>query len=267
MNRLFLLPLLFVLAAPVHAEDEPAAPADTAKKAGPAAPVMDDLSKKLLTTWDEKMTYRLSELGVKTATCKAKVDLQSQMGEMTVNAAYKWDGKRGSLTWDNAMVGAQLAQQGMGVDTFDGHFKTDGLAKGMAGGTFKATDADGTVTIAVTGSKDGYKTITFKDGVLQRFVMSQPVMGKVTDITLSFTYQKIGEKYLVSGWTVALEIPGMGPFQETTTFTIGKVGEHHVWTSAKAASAMGTRATTFEWKLNPPAEEAPAKAPPADGAK
>ncbi len=261
MKRLLLLPLLLTLAIPAPAEDAPAAPKDAAEKAGPAAPVMDDLSKKLLTTWNEKMNYRLGDRGVKTATCIANVGLTSQMGEMNAVASYTWDGKKGTLTWDNAMVGAQLAQQGMGIDTFNGHFQAEGMEKGFSGGTFKATDAEGTVTIAVTGSAGGFKTIMFKAGVLQHYVVNQPVMGKATDIKLTFTHEKIGEKYLVSGWTVELALPGMGPFKDTTTFTLGKIGEHHVWKSSKSVSAMGTRSVTYDWKLDPPAEA------PAEGAK
>ena len=63
-------------------------------------------------------------------------------------------------------------------------------------------------------------------------------MGGKIDVHLDYEHTKLDGKYAIAGWTVKVEIPGMGKYEEKTKVTYTKVGEYHVLDVAEAEGAM-----------------------------
>jgi hypothetical protein len=185
------------------------------------------------------------------ARCEVNLRVRSVGGEQNGTATYQWDGKRGALAWDEARLGAQMASQGWSANTFDAHFRADRFEKGLAGAKLVTTRTETGAEIAVTGASAGIRKLVFDEtGMLARAESVSNVGGKPTDLVLTFRHQKVGEQFAIAGWTVELDLPGVGPFKEVTTFEFRRLGEVLVWASAKAESAMGTRTLTFRWTLD-----------------
>ena len=109
------LTVLAMFAALVFAQEEKKEEKADPKPAPKVKPVeLDELSKKILEAWDKK-AYSMSRAGVKKASCTMKATLDDGGMEMKGSAPYKWDGEKGTLEWDNAQLGATLAQRGWSV--------------------------------------------------------------------------------------------------------------------------------------------------------
>jgi hypothetical protein len=261
----FLLP---VLAWPAVAEDDPKAEPEKGKPEGekekkpekPEGPEMDDLSKKTFIAY-EKLLHQPWAAGAKKAsvTVKAKIE-NPMMGAQEAKGSYKWDGEKGSLTWDKAQVGTMLDQRGIGKALLDGDFDQDAWKAEFKGGKFTAKKKDdGTILVTVTGETEaGVKSFLFgTDGLAKQMVISIDAgMGAKQDITMDVKYQKEGDKHLQTGESFELEMGGMGKMSVKRETTFEKVKD--IWLRKKLVStttmgerAMGGMTVEFtDWKLN-----------------
>jgi hypothetical protein len=178
---------------------------------------------------------------------------------MSGSAAYRWDGERGSLEWDNPQLGATMAREGWSAaSAFDVRFRPPPLVRE---GKLVAKAGEAGTIITVGGTARGPKELRFdKDGRLAGMVVAMVTGGAVTEVVLTFAYEQVGEKFAISGWTVEFEIPGIGKAKETTRFTLKEVDGRRVPERAEAKTEgargpLGSRTIEFaDWKFNDDAE-------------
>jgi len=246
-----------LLLSPALRAEDPSAPVPPGHPQIHKAKV-DDLSRTLIDAWAAK-TYCLTPLGVKKAACKANVTYAAMGSNMAANAVYSWNGKQGSLTWDNQQVGNLLGRHGWGVSTFDKPFKSEAWKESLKGASLAAKAGEKETVITVTGNtKENFKTLVFdKQGMLVRATadVDSPAGGK-TELTIAWTYIKFGEKYAPASWKISLELPGMGKYVETTKLTYQKAGPYQVPKLAEASGSIGGNTTATkriafsDWKFN-----------------
>ena len=255
--------ILPLLAAFLFAEDQaaPTAPPKPKADAKPKPAKFDEASKKLFDSW-RKLEYRWE--GVKQATCKIAGTLSMMGQQMTTKGSYVYDGKSSTLTYDPGQAGAMLAQQGWNKDAFDGHWK-DGWQEMVAGGTFTATKTDAGTTVKVTGDTKGKTQAVYFDKAGMLVKMDFLAGGGAQTMKASYEprYKKLDSgKYIVAGWTVKADVPGMGLYVEKTELSYAVVGKRHVTTKAISTAEMGgqpmgeTKRITFDWKFGEKTEAA-----------
>jgi hypothetical protein len=268
----FLLP---VLDWPALAQDEPADPRaeedkkedekkedekkQDEKKEKPKVPEMDDLSRKTLETY-RKIVYHPGLAGVKKASFTIKVKIDSPMGAQQTKGTYKWDGKKGSLEWDNAGMSAMLGQRGIDKEEFDGDFDVDAHLTTLAGAKLTAKQKDdGKILVTVEGkTKANIKSFLFaKIGLVEQMVVSADTgMGTKQDLTMHFVYRKEGDKHLETGQSFEIEMGGMGKMSVKREKTYEKVSGFWLRKKVVSQTKMGERAMggmtleLTEWKLN-----------------
>jgi hypothetical protein len=234
----------------------PAALAQEAEKEKPKGPQMDELSQKLVESW-EKSRYHLGRLGVKKASCKAQFKMSRMGQETTVNFTYKWDGAKGEIEWENPQMGAMLSQQGRFQESFDEEFRLDSFKKslGTAKCTAKATE-EGSVITVEGKTKAGYKSLTFdKHGVLTQIAMEVEGQMGPQKISFKLSYTKVDGKYLRSGQEGEVET-AMGRMAMSGKLTYAKVGDYQVKQKlateiSMGGTPMGAHSMTFsDWKFN-----------------
>lgn len=218
---------------------------------------MDALSRATIDRW-EAMEYHLGRAGVKTISFTVKVVAKSMLGDADATGQYTFDGKKGTLKWDNAALGGMLATRGWSQDTFDRMFIPDSHLRELAKTTLTARKQDGGTTILVEGeTKGGYKSFHYDaDGIARKFTMlvEESTMGEL-DALVEMTYVKIGRKRVRAGWTVRLEMP-MGVFRGTVKIKNKKVGKYHLYDAVTEQQALGeqsigsTTLTFFDYKIN-----------------
>jgi len=216
---------------------------------------MDEASKTLVDAWLKK-EYNPGTDGLKKASFKIKVSMQSQMRAMTANADYTFDagaeGAKGKLVWDNEMVGGRLAKKGWSVEDINAKFDPRGWAVWLAGCKLTATAGDAGTEIKVEGkNRDNVTGVTFdKDGVFTKMRFGIDMMGQKIPAELTFKYEKDGDRYRNMGWDFAMDIPGMGKVNTTTKLTYVTVGKYKIIkkavdTTTMAGQPAGT--TTFDF--------------------
>ena len=221
------------------------------EEAKPKPVELDELSKKLLDDWDKKV-YSASKAGVKKASCTIK----ATVGAMKGSAPYKWDGKKGSLAWDNAQLGATLAQQGWSVQAINERMKAEPYRKAFEGCKLTAKAEEDQTRIKIEGHKNITEYVFTKEGVFKGLTleMANPMGGK-TKLVLDMPQKKEGDHYVEAGWTLQVDTP-MGKFMDKTTVTYGKVGDFLVITKAVSEQTMGgnpsgSKVIEFtDWKFN-----------------
>ena len=237
--------------------------ADAQEKGRPAS--MDELSKRLFDSWNRSQ-YDLVRAGAREASCTVRATIGEKPGRtIAASGVYRWDGKKGSLTWDNARVGKALAHQGWGARKIDMWFKADRRLQ-LDGLKLVATkNEDGTTVVRTDSAGQSapgqarLKEIRFdRHGVLTSEVTSVRGPGGPVDVTMSFKYVKVGDLYAFSGWTMELGV-GATKYSETNEVSSVTAGGFFVITEAVARSRVGSppnvmerkRVLTFsDWKIN-----------------
>jgi hypothetical protein len=196
-------------------ECAPAQPAATEAADGSPGPASTDrLTKELLDAWMTRQ-YDLGRAGAKEASCKVRAKVGEAPGATAEGIGqYRWNGESGSLTWDNAELGAGLALQGWGARKIDMWFRADRrvdldgarltatrAADGgivVRDGTFRPPDAPGEALKEIRFGADGTlaSTLTAVRGEL----------GGVADATLTFRYENVDGLCALGGWTMELEV-------------------------------------------------------------
>jgi len=222
-------------------------------------PEWDATSRKLLDDWETK-TYHLGRAGVEKASCTIEVSLQGQMtGTMGMKGAYKWDGEKGSLTWDNTQLAAMLQGQGFGEDMLDEHFKEDANLDMFGKCKLTAESADDGTKVNIEGENKAHLTALYFDGngkLTKADAKADPGMGQELPMTIAFEYGEVDGKLCQKTFTVEMEIPNMGKVVDKTEITTEKVGDYWVTTKQHSTSSMGgqqvgTRTITIkDWKFN-----------------
>ncbi|MFQ5843426.1 MAG: hypothetical protein ACE5JG_00385 [Planctomycetota bacterium] len=238
---------------------DPPKPAGKPKGKGPGS--MDELSKELFDSWLKKQ-YDLERAGAKSASCKVRVKFRGMTSTRETAGDYSWNGKSGSLTWDDPQLGGALAEQGWSAGKLDMWFKADLRVERPKGARFTATKRQGGVTIHVDhkGKQIDVKEIRFdQDGVLtSRLARVRGTVGGEADVTMSFRYEKVGGLYALSGWSLELEIETT-KYRETTTITNVEAGGFFILKKAVADTRATTpqgemrmrKTLTFsDWKIN-----------------
>ncbi|MFB3066430.1 MAG: hypothetical protein ACE10D_07940 [Planctomycetota bacterium] len=241
-------------------EETPGPPAgpEKPKEKGPVS--MDELSKELLEAWAKKQ-YNLGRAGAKQASYKiaAKMEVMGQV--MECKGDYSWDGKAGSLTWDNAQLGGMLAEQGWSATNMDSNFRTRAWLEQFDGATLTAKrDEKGTVVTVKTGKPAGIREVHFdNNGVMTGMKMEAPnKMGGTMEIVMDLSYKQEGGQYINTGWSFKGELP-QGTYSEKTTITSVKAGDFFIITKAVADGkmsmpggemAMKKTLTFTDWKIN-----------------
>jgi len=224
------------------------------QRSGPAA--ADQLSRELLDSWARRQ-YDLERAGVREAKCKVSARVGESPGR-TVEATgeYKWNGESGSLTWDNEHVARMLGLQGWSAGKLDMWFKADRRVE-LDGTRLSAKRGESGAVIRVEGGD--IKEIRFdEDGVLTAVVSTVSGPGGPVDSTLTFHYERAGDLYVWSGWSMELAVQGT-KYVETNTITTARLGGFLVMTKAVAHSKVGSppnqmelkKVLTFShWKIN-----------------
>ena len=201
------LSLALVLAASADAQ-EGGGRSKGAEKGRAAS--MDELSKRLFDSWSRRQ-YDLDRAGAKEASCKVRARIGQQPGKTAeASGVYHWDGKRGSLTWDNPKVGKALARQGWGARKLDMWFKADRRLELDRVKLAATKKEDGTTVVRADGGKGARSQVRLKaihfdrDGILTSEVTSVRGPEGPVDVTMSFRYEKVGDLLALSGWTMAL---------------------------------------------------------------
>jgi hypothetical protein len=218
---------------------------------------MDALSRATLDRW-ESMEYHLGRAGVKIISFTVKVETMSMFGDATATGKYTFNGKKGSLKWDNAALGDMLATRGWSRDTFDRMFIPDSHRRELANTELTAEKKGDTTVVRIKGeTKAGYKSFHYdKLGVGKKFTMviKNPEMGDL-DAVVAVRYDKIGNKYVRSGWSIDLDMP-MGAFRGTVKIKNKRVGKYHVYGTVTEQQTMGeqsignTTLTFTDYKIN-----------------
>ena len=164
------------------AEETPAAPveAEPAKPKVKGPTSMDELSKELIEAWAKK-EYNLGRAGAKQASYKvaAKMDAMGQSQKGT--GSYSWDGKAGSLKWDNAQLGGMLAQQGWSATNMDSNFRPRAYLEQFDGAALTAVkDEKGAVILVKTGKYRDYlveKSAVNPDMIIDSIVDLPALLG------------------------------------------------------------------------------------------
>lgn len=239
------------------------------QKEAPRGPQLDEMSKQLLTSW-EKHTYHLGRLGVKKASCKVKVSMTHQMGAMEANLTYKWDGQKGTVSWDNPQMGAMLDQGGRISQALDGDFKHEPFEQRLSTAKCVAQATETGHVVTVEGkTKMGFKSLTFdKDGVLVGLSLEMASQMGSQKVKVKPAYTKVDGKYLVSSQRMDIE-SGMGQMDMANEYTYTKVGNYHVKQKQTSSMTMAgaqvfSRTMVFsDWKLNEAVDAPPQAKNPA----
>lgn len=218
---------------------------------------MDALSRATLDRW-EAMEYHLGRAGVKTVSFTVKVSAKSPLGDAEATGKYTFNGKKGSLKWDNAGLGDMLTTRGWSQETFDRMFIADSHRAGLKGTELTAKKKGDATIITVGGkTKGGYKEFHYdKDGVGRKFTIqvSDATVGDV-DAIIAVKYEKIGGKHVRMGWSFDLDTP-MGAFHGDVSIKNKKVGKFHLYGTVVEKQTMGeqsvgsTTLTFSDYKIN-----------------
>jgi hypothetical protein len=235
---------------------------------GPAA--ADQLSRELLDSWMMRQ-YDLARAGVKEASCKVRATIGEPTGRTAkATGEYRWDGESGCLTWDNKQVARILARQGWSAEKLDMWFKAD--RRVVLDGTRLSAKKSGSGAVVHVEGGD-LKEIRFDgDGVLTTVVSTVSGPGGPVESTLTFDYERVGDRYVWSGWSVELMVGGT-KYVETNTIRTAKMSGFFVMTKLAARSTVGSppnqmelrKALTFsDWKISGRAVAADGNARPGD---
>ncbi len=268
-TRPFPLPTLLLVAAILAAGPGPAVAGDPppphpGKKEGAGKPkpvVMDETTRTL---WKAFLTksYNLARAGVRKASFKVKVRLTVAVLDKSVEgtAFYRFDGKKGKLTWDVPELGAALARQGFSAERLDFEFREDAWAGRLAGCRLVAENReDGTTKVVVKGEqKEGIRAFVFdREGRISKMIMGfDPGTGVKRDLPVRLSYAVLDGKYALRSFRFEIDLPGRGRFTEVSTVTYTKVGAYHVrakLVSVETLAGKPLQEKVFEfsdWKFN-----------------
>jgi hypothetical protein len=198
--------------------------------AGVRAQQMDEISQKLLESWD-KAAYHLGRAGAKKCYFEISGKVTGMTGAMATRGSYYWDGKRGRLKWDRPTVGTQLALQGWTVARFDAEMTPDFRRKALAGCKLTAKREKKTTVVTIAGkNKPAWKEFVFDEkGRLQQVLIDGPTPQGRIKKRITYVWKRAGSRYLAHKWTFQMKM-AMSELKGEGEATWGKAGKYHVMT-------------------------------------
>ncbi len=234
------------------------APTATLAGEGETKGKIDEISQAALDAWN-KMAYSAGALGAKRASAACVGAAEGMMGKLDAKGTYVWDGKKGKLAWNNAMLAQAFQMQGLDAGTIDGIFESKGFEDELKGVTLTGTKTESGVEVAVTGVSDkGVQGLRFNaEGHLTTVKAAQeaPGMGKM-QFEVVFSYEKKGDKQRMTGWVVNVDLGPQGKVVDTTTITWTTVGAYDVYAKIVSTATMGGQSAgtktmvLSDWKFN-----------------
>jgi len=221
-------------------------------------PELDEGAQKIWDAWKKK-EYHLARDGLTKASFKFAMKGGGPMGGMNVDGSYVWDGKKGTVKWDDPNMGAMMSQGGRDPgEMYAEWFAADKAEKDLAGVKITSSqDGEHTLLKAEGKSESGISEMRFdKEGVLRKMLIKQnsPQMGGEMTIKFDVEYEEHEGKLLKTGYagTVASAMGEMKLSVSIAYETKGKyrVPVKHVNTINFGGQEM-TRTTDFsDWKFD-----------------